>query len=62
MVNQNKVISDNAAQFLLASDIVNSLWGEILTEDNVISYATNQNIHLDFIEELAPRMGGFYED
>ena len=37
------------------------MWGEILTEDDVISYATNQNIHWDFNVELAPWMGGFYE-
>ena len=34
---------------------------KILTEDDVISYATNQNIHWDFNVELAPWMGGFYE-
>ena len=56
-----KVISDNAAQFKLASDTIYSLWGKILTEDDVISYATNQNIHWDFNVELAPWMGGFYE-
>ena len=37
------------------------LWGEILTEDDVISYAPNQNIHWDFNVDLAPWMGGFYE-
>ena len=49
-----KVISDNIAQFKLASDTIYNLWGEILTEDDVISYATNKNIHWDFNVELAP--------
>ena len=56
-----KVISDNAAQFKLASDTIYNLWGEILTEDDVISYATKQNIHWDFNVDVAPWMGGFYE-
>ena len=56
-----KIISDNAAQFKLASDTIKKLWGQILTEDDVISYAANQNVQWEFIVELAPRMGGFYE-
>ena len=52
--NPRRVISDKAAQFKLASDTIYNLWGEILTEDDVISYATNQNIHWDFNVELAP--------
>ena len=28
----NKIISDNAAQFKLASDTISRLWGKILTE------------------------------
>ena len=49
-----KDISDNAAQFKLASDAIYNMWGEILTDDDVISYATNKNIHWDFNVELAP--------
>ena len=41
-----KVISGNAAQFKLASDTIYNLWGEILTEDDVISYATNKKYSL----------------
>ena len=55
------VISDNAAQFKLASDTIYNLWGEILTEDDVIPYAKSKNIHWDFHVELVPWMGGFYE-
>lgn len=56
-----KIISDNAAQFKLASDTIKKLWGQILTEDDVIFYAANQNVQWEFTVELAPWMGGFYE-
>ncbi|MCG8078743.1 MAG: hypothetical protein JAY75_21215, partial [Candidatus Thiodiazotropha taylori] len=56
-----KIISDNAAQFKLASDTVDKIWGEILTEDDTTSYIANENIQWTFTVELAPWMGGFYE-
>lgn len=56
-----KMISDNAAQFKLAAETINKLWGQILMENDVVSYSANQNIHWEFIVELAPWMGGFYE-
>ena len=60
--NPKKVISDNAAQFKLASDAIYKLWGEILTKDHdVVSYVANRNILWEFNVELAPWMGGFYE-
>ena len=61
MVKPKKVISDNAAHFKLASDTIYSLWGKLLTEDDVMSYATNQNSYWDFNVGLAPWMGEFYE-
>ena len=57
----NKVISDNAAQFKLASDTTDKLWRQILTDDDTVSYAADENIKWTFIVELAPWMGGFYE-
>ena len=57
----NKIISDNAAQFKLASDTISRLWGQILTEKDTVSYAANENIQWTFTIELAPWMGGFYE-
>ena len=60
--NPKKVISDNAAQFKLASDAIYKLWGEVLTKDHdVVSYVANRNILWEFNVELAPWMGGFYE-
>ena len=61
MVSRTKIISDNAAQFKLASDTLSRLWGQILTEKDIVSYAVNENIQWTFTIELAPWMGGFYE-
>ena len=57
----NKVISDNASHFKLASETVDKLWTNILQENDVVSYVANENIQWKFIVELAPWMGGFYE-
>ena len=57
----NKIISDNAAQFKLASDTISRLLGQILTENDTVSYAANENIQWTFTIELALWMGGFYE-
>ena len=57
----NRIISDNAAQFKLASDTLRKLWGQILTEEDIVSYAANENIQWIFTVELAPWMDGFYE-
>ena len=57
----DRIISDNAAQFKLASDTIRKLWGQILTEEDTVSYAANENIQWIFTVELAPWMGGFYE-
>ena len=57
----SKIISDNAAQFKLASDTIDKIWGKILTEDDTVSYIANENIQWTFTVELAPWMGGYYE-
>ena len=56
-----EIISDNAKQFKLAQDTVEKLWSQVLTESDVISYSVNEKIWWNFIVELAPWMGGFYE-
>ena len=55
-----EIISD-ASQFKLASDVKNKLWRNILSENDVLLYATNENIKWNYIVELALWMGGFYE-
>ena len=51
-----EIISDNVSQFKLASDVKNKLWSNILSENDVHSYATNENIKWKYIVELAPWM------
>ena len=60
MVSRNKIISDNAAQFKLASDTISSLWEQILREKDTVSYVANENIQWTYIIELTTWMGGFY--
>ena len=57
----NRIISDNAAQFKLASETINKVWRQILTEEDIVSYSANEDIQWVFTVELAPWMGGFYE-
>ena len=59
--NIKELISDNASHFKLASDLIDKIWRQILTENDVLSYAANHKIRWKFIVELAPWMGGFYE-
>ena len=54
-------IIPDASQFKLAPDVKNKLWRNILSENDVLSYATNEIIKWNYIVELAPWMGGFYE-
>ena len=56
-----EITSDNASQFKLAHDTIDKLWDQVLKETDVISYSVNENIRWNFIVELAPWMGGFYE-
>ena len=56
-----EIISDNASTFKLAQDTVDKLFGQVITETDVISFSVNEKIKWNFIVELAPWMGGFYE-
>ena len=57
----NRIISDNAAQFKLASEALSKVLRRILTEYDIVSYSANENIQWVFTVELAPWLGGFYE-
>ena len=48
-----EIISDNASQFKLASDVIEKVWRQILSEKDVLSYAANESIKWKFIVELA---------
>ncbi|XP_052690730.1 uncharacterized protein LOC128168601 [Crassostrea angulata] len=56
-----QLISDNASQFKLASNILEETWASTVRDPDVQSYIANEDIKWQFIVELAPWMGGFYE-
>lgn len=56
-----QLISDNASQFKLASNILEEIWASTVRDPDVQSYIANEDIKWQFIVELAPWMGGFYE-
>ena len=56
-----QIILDNAPQFKLAKTAIDKAWKETISNHEVQSYNANQGIEWNFIVELAPWMGGFYE-
>ncbi len=56
-----EIISDNAKQFKLSSDILRLIWRNVICSEEIQNYASNKGIKWSFIVELAPWMGGFYE-
>ncbi|XP_061167953.1 uncharacterized protein LOC133176911 [Saccostrea echinata] len=56
-----QIISDNGAQFKLASLVLEKGWEKVTSDKDVQSYIANEEIQWQFIVELAPWMGGFYE-
>ena len=55
------ITSDNARQFKLAKNTLQQAWNEMQCDDEVQSYVSNAGIQWNFITELSPWMGGFYE-
>ena len=55
------LILDNAPQFKLAKTAIDKAWKETVSNHELQSYTANQGIEWNFIVELAPWMGGFYE-
>ena len=56
-----QILSDNAKQFKTASTVLNKVWSNVLTSDQVNVFSTDQGIEWKFIVDLAPWMGGLYE-
>ena len=54
-------LSDNAAQFRLASKVISEVWKSVIISDEVQTYVSSKGIKWKFIVKLAPWMGGFYE-
>lgn len=56
-----QLISDNASQFKLTSDVLEETWISAVRDLDVQSCIANKDIKWQFIVELAQWMGGFYE-
>ena len=56
-----KIFSDNAMQFKSASQTLESIWRKVTKCKDVQNYASSVGVRWNFIVELAPWMGGFYE-
>lgn len=54
-------LSDNAAHFKLAGKVIEMMWKETVKSVDVQTYVSEQGFQWQFITELAPWMGGFYE-
>ncbi|CAG2201797.1 unnamed protein product [Mytilus edulis] len=59
--NPKQIISDNGSQFKLASNTLEEAWNGVTVDSDVQTYMANEGIQWQFIVELAPWMGGFYE-
>ena len=55
------IISDNAQQFKTAQTVLTKAWRNIVTDERIQDFLAKQGIQWQFIIELAPWMGGFYE-
>ncbi|CAG2200118.1 unnamed protein product [Mytilus edulis] len=63
ILDQENVIRcvDNGSQFKLASKTLEEAWNGVTVDSDVQTYMANEGIQWQFIVELAPWMGGFYE-
>ena len=57
----DEIILDNASQFKVAKNAVNSVWKNVINNEDVFTYVSDNNIKWRFITEFAPWEGGFYE-
>ncbi|XP_045185375.2 uncharacterized protein LOC123543362 [Mercenaria mercenaria] len=57
----DEITSDNASQFKAGSKTINLVWNDVLKSTEVQDYVSREGIKWNFIVELAPWMGGFYE-
>ena len=55
------IVSDNASQLKLGSEIINQIWKFTVANSNVQSYVANEGITWKFTVAHAPWQGGSYE-
>ena len=56
-----QILSDNAKHFKTTRKVLNDIWKNVITSDNVTDFSTNKGIEWKLIVDLAPWMGGLYE-
>ena len=56
-----RIILNNAPQFKLEKPAIDKAQKGTISNHEMESYTTNQGIEWNFIVELAPWMGGFYD-
>ena len=57
----SQMLSDNAPQFKVADEMLQSLWSTAVYDDKVQSYLSDKGISWQYIPAHAPWMGGIYE-
>jgi hypothetical protein len=55
------IISDNAPQFKSVNSVTGKLWKNVVSDNMVVNYISDERITWSFIIERAPWMGGVYE-
>lgn len=56
-----EIISDNALQFRAANSMLDLVWKNMLTSEDLQNYISNSGIKWTFIVEMAPWTGGYYK-
>ena len=57
----DEIIPDNAKHFKASKKIIDTAWKDAINDPQVQSYLSEKGIKWNFIIELSPWMGGFYE-
>ena len=55
------IVSDNASQIILGSEIIEKIWMQATRHEDVQSFMSSNGIQWKFVTEYAPWQGGFYE-
>ena len=56
-----EIFCDNAPQFKLVKNTVDRLWRSVIINHDIKNYFSNERIKWNFIPQLSPWAGGFYE-
>ena len=57
----SSILSDNARQFQLAKNVIDSTWNLVIEDDKLLNYTNSQHIRWNHTTERAPWRGSVYE-